>query len=122
MSDRSGGVRRLDSFPKKLGVERICLLLAQSLFFALASFIVLVCLGFYHAYTPYSDDFAWILHCDHRFANVAEWFTRGSTAYHINYPGLVNPLNRANFRPLTASFFTSPACFTPGRDTSLNWR
>jgi hypothetical protein len=110
-SDRRGGVRRLDSFLKKLGVERIYLLLAQSLFFALASFIFLACLGFYHAYTPYSDDFAWILHCDHRFANVAEWFTQGSTDYHINYPGLVDPLYRANFRPLTASFFYLASLF-----------
>jgi hypothetical protein len=93
------------NLPNKLGAEATRLLLAKSLFFALALFIFLTCVRFYNAYTPYSDDFAWILHCDHRFANVAEWFTRGSTDYHINYPGLQNPLGTANFRPLTAIFF-----------------
>ena len=80
-------------------------MLAKSFLAALALFIFLTCVSFYAAYTPNEDDFAWILHCDHRFANVGEWFTRGSTDYHINYPGLVTPFLTPNFRPLTASFF-----------------
>ena len=83
-------------------------MLAKLFLAALVAFIFLTCVGFYPAYTPYGDDFAWILHCDHRFANVAEWFTRGSTDYHINYyPGLVTSFT-PNFRPLTASFYCDP--------------
>jgi hypothetical protein len=86
-------------------------LLAKSFFFALALFLCVVCVRFYHSYTLYSDDFAWILHCDYRFASPAEWFTRGSTDYHINYPGLVNRFQTANFRPLTASVFYLASLF-----------
>ena len=78
---------------------------------ALALFIFLTCVSLYPTYTPDEDDFSWILHCDHRFANVGEWFTQGSTDYHINYPGLVTPLLTANFRPLTASFFYLASLF-----------
>lgn len=99
--------------PNKLGADEPRLLLAKSLFFALAVLIFLTCVRFCKAYTPYSDDFAWILHCDHRFANAAEWFTRGSTDYHINYPGLLNPLVTANFRPLTAICFYIASWFYP---------
>jgi len=60
---------------------------------------------FYPAYAPYADDYSWILHCDYRFAHPWEWFTMGSTDYHVNYPGLTPPYLTANFRPLTASFF-----------------
>lgn len=111
LSENGGRVRFLYSFLNKIGADRIYLLLAKSLFAALALFLFLTCVGFYHAYTPYSDDFAWILHCDHRFANVAEWFTRGSMDYHINYPGLVTPFWSPNFRPLTASFFYLASLF-----------
>jgi hypothetical protein len=100
-----------ESIAPKRGGQRAGALLAKSLFVALALFISLICASFFHNYTPYSDDFAWILHCDHRFANAAEWFTRGSTDYHINYPGLVNRFNTANFRPLTASFFYFASLF-----------
>ena len=94
-----------ESIAPKHDRDRAEALLARALFIAIAVFIALVCVSFCRNYTPYSDDFAWILHCDYRFAHPAEWFTRGSTDYHINYPGLVNPLATANFRPLTASFF-----------------
>ncbi|MFI5092214.1 MAG: hypothetical protein ACHQIK_02120 [Candidatus Acidiferrales bacterium] len=97
--------------PNKLGTDVTRLPLAKSLFLALALCISLTCVRFYNVYTPFSDDFAWILHCDHRFANAAEWFTRGSTDYHINFPGLVNPFSMANFRPLTAIFFNIASWF-----------
>ena len=104
-------VKVSESSAQKRGGEQRGTLLAKSLFFALALFVCLVCVGFYSNYTLYSDDFAWILHCDYRFANAAEWFTRGSTDYHINYPGLVNPFATANFRPLTASAFYFASLF-----------
>ncbi|RSL17388.1 hypothetical protein EDE15_2920 [Edaphobacter aggregans] len=103
----------LNNFPNKLGGDRIGLWSAKLLFWGLAGFIFLNCLAFYSSYTPYSDDFAWILHCDHRFANVAEWFTRGATGYFVNYQGLVNPLHTANFRPLAAIFFYLASWFHP---------
>jgi hypothetical protein len=89
----------------ELNAERIRLIFAKSFFAVLALFFILNCISFYRIYTLYCDDFAWVLHCDHRFANVAEWFTVGSTHYHINYPGLVSPFLTPNFRPLTAAFF-----------------
>jgi len=52
---------------------------------------------------PWGDDFAWILYCDYRFANAAQWFTRGTIDYFINYSGL--PASHPFFRPLTASSF-----------------
>src|SRR5215469_7144170 len=100
-----------ESTAPKHGGTRTGALFAKSFFFALALFLSLICVSFYHNYTLCSDDFAWILHCDYRFANVAEWFTRGSTDIHINYPGLVNPLATANFRPLTASCFYFASLF-----------
>jgi hypothetical protein len=91
--------------------ERIRFIFAKALFAVLGLFLILNCISFYRIYTLYCDDFAWVLHCDHRFAKVAEWFTLGSTHYHINYPGLVSPFLTPNFRPLTAGFFYLASLF-----------
>lgn len=107
---------RLEEPPSSIAPERGGLtgtVAAKSFFFALAVFISIICATFYQCYTLYSDDFAWVLHCDYRFANAAEWLTRGSTDYHVNYPGLVNPFATANFRPLTAAFFYLGSLFGP---------
>jgi hypothetical protein len=66
-------------------------------------FLSAVCLGFYRVYKPWGDDFAYLLYCDYRFANIAQWFTRGMVDYLTNYPGAASLT--PYFRPLTASFF-----------------
>jgi hypothetical protein len=80
-------------------------ILARLFLAAVLLFMFVASATFYQAYAPYTDDYSWILHCDYRFAHPGEWFTRGSTDYHINYPGITPPYITANFRPLTASFF-----------------
>jgi hypothetical protein len=66
-------------------------------------FLSAVCLCYYRVYSPWGDDYAWLLYCDYRFANISQWFTHGMVDYFINYPGegSFTPF----FRPLTASSF-----------------
>ncbi len=95
MSDKQ---KYLYRFPK----ERLTKLIKLSVL-VLGSFLATVCMGFYSVYTPWGDDFGWILYCDHRFANVASWFTRGMADYFLNYSGASS--TTPFFRPLTASFY-----------------